>query len=191
MIPLLASERGATAAPSSGRTGVERPGGGRVLGEADPQLHREELEGSRRTDGACVIGREVDVHRLRRRVEGQRRRRDPADEAGRITDHELCLDTGPAGGDDAPRRVGLDGHADVGHIGHSTGQILDGVVSHGLAGNFMWANDYPHHEGTWPHSAQAIERTMGQLTDEARAKVLGLNAARFLGVEVPARYRTH
>ena len=27
--------------------------------------------------------------------------------------------------------------------------------------NFMWANDYPHHEGTWPHSAEAIERTMG------------------------------
>ena len=22
--------------------------------------------------------------------------------------------------------------------------------------NFMWGNDYPHHEGTWPHSAEAI-----------------------------------
>ena len=30
-----------------------------------------------------------------------------------------------------------------------------------LADNFMWGNDYPHHEGTWPHSAEAIERTMG------------------------------
>ena len=38
-----------------------------------------------------------------------------------------------------------------------------------LADNFMWANDYPHHEGTWPHSAEAIERTMGQLSDAARA----------------------
>ena len=28
-----------------------------------------------------------------------------------------------------------------------------------LVDNFLWANDYPHHEGTWPHSAQAIERT--------------------------------
>ena len=37
-----------------------------------------------------------------------------------------------------------------------------------LADNFMWGNDYPHHEGTWPHSAEAIERTMGQLSD-ARA----------------------
>ena len=55
----------------------------------------------------------------------------------------------------------------------------------------MWANDYPHHEGTWPHSAEAIERTMGQLSDGARAKVLGLNCARFLGIEVPARYRSN
>ncbi len=56
----------------------------------------------------------------------------------------------------------------------------------GLADRFMWGNDYPHHEGTWPHSAEAIERTMGHLSDAARANVLGLNAARFFGFEVPA-----
>ena len=64
---------------------------------------------------------------------------------------------------------------------------LDLAESHDLADNFMWANDYPHHEGTWPHSAEAIERTMGQLSDGARAKVLGLNCARFLGLDVPAK----
>ncbi|HVC44852.1 MAG TPA: amidohydrolase family protein [Candidatus Binataceae bacterium] len=48
-----------------------------------------------------------------------------------------------------------------------------------LTDNFMWANDYPHAEGTWPHSAQAIEREMGTLSDADRAKILGLNAARF------------
>ena len=53
-----------------------------------------------------------------------------------------------------------------------------------LADNFMWGNDYPHHEGTWPHSAEAIERTMSGLSDGARAKVLGLNAARLFGFEV-------
>ncbi len=56
----------------------------------------------------------------------------------------------------------------------------------GLADRFMWGNDYPHHEGTWPHSAPAIERTMGHLSEAARANVLGLNAARFFGFEVPA-----
>ena len=57
-----------------------------------------------------------------------------------------------------------------------------------LTDNLMWANDYPHHEGTWPHSAQAIERTMGHLSEPARAKILGLNAARFFGFRVPPGY---
>jgi predicted TIM-barrel fold metal-dependent hydrolase len=55
---------------------------------------------------------------------------------------------------------------------------------HGLADNFMWGNDYPHHEGTWPHSAEAIERRMSGLGDDARAKVLGLNAARLFKFDV-------
>lgn len=58
---------------------------------------------------------------------------------------------------------------------------LDLVEKHGLVNNVMWANDYPHHEGTWPHSAEAIERTMGGLTDQSRAQILGLNAARVFG----------
>jgi predicted TIM-barrel fold metal-dependent hydrolase len=60
------------------------------------------------------------------------------------------------------------------------------AVPYGLVDNFMWANDYPHHEGTWPHSAAAIERTMGMLNEEQRAKIVGLNAARLFGFEVPA-----
>jgi len=55
---------------------------------------------------------------------------------------------------------------------------------HALADNFMWGNDYPHHEGTWPHSAEAIERTMSRLTDDSRAKILGLNAARLFKFDV-------
>ena len=57
---------------------------------------------------------------------------------------------------------------------------------HNLVDNFMWANDYPHHEGTWPHSAAAIERTMNFLSEEERTKILGLNAARLFKFEVPA-----
>ena len=59
------------------------------------------------------------------------------------------------------------------------------AVEHDLVDNFMWANDYPHHEGTWPHSAAAIERTMSDLDDDQRAKILGGNAARFFGIEAP------
>ena len=64
---------------------------------------------------------------------------------------------------------------------------LDLAERHGLIDCLMWGNDYPHHEGTWPHSAEAIERTMGGLTDEQRAKALGLNAARLFKFDVPAR----
>ena len=56
-----------------------------------------------------------------------------------------------------------------------------------LTGSFLWANDYPHHEGSWPHSAEAIERNMAGLKDESRTKILGLNAARLFGLE-PAAY---
>jgi len=35
-----------------------------------------------------------------------------------------------------------------------------------LVDNFMWANDYPHAEGSWPHSAEAIEREMPLLSDQ-------------------------
>jgi predicted TIM-barrel fold metal-dependent hydrolase len=54
-----------------------------------------------------------------------------------------------------------------------------------LVDNMLWANDYPHHEGVWPHSAASIERTMGHLTDASRAQILGLNAARIFGLQVP------
>lgn len=60
---------------------------------------------------------------------------------------------------------------------------------YGLETNLLWANDFPHHEGTWPHSAAAIARIFGHLREETRANILGLNAARFFGFAIPARYR--
>lgn len=59
-----------------------------------------------------------------------------------------------------------------------------------IVDNLMWANDYPHHEGTWPRSEQAIYRTLGdKLSEESRAKVLGLNAAKCFGFDIPEKYR--
>jgi len=68
---------------------------------------------------------------------------------------------------------------------------LDLAREHDLVDNFIWANDFPHHEGTWPYSSQAIERTMGNLNDEERAKILGLNSARIFGFDIPERYLAH
>jgi len=64
---------------------------------------------------------------------------------------------------------------------------IDLAREHNLVDNFLWANDYPHHEGSWPHSAAAIERTMGRLTDDERAKILGLNCARLFKFDIPKR----
>ncbi|HLK26130.1 MAG TPA: amidohydrolase family protein, partial [Caulobacteraceae bacterium] len=62
------------------------------------------------------------------------------------------------------------------------------VEAYDLTSNFLWANDYPHHEGSWPHSAAAIERNMSAISEESRAKILGLNAARLFGLD-PDAYR--
>ncbi|MGD8416461.1 MAG: amidohydrolase family protein [Pseudomonadales bacterium] len=67
---------------------------------------------------------------------------------------------------------------------------LDLAREHGLVDNFLWANDFPHHEGTWPHSAEAIERTMSGLDDAERAKILGLNSARIFRFPIPERYQS-
>jgi len=55
---------------------------------------------------------------------------------------------------------------------------LAAAEQYGIVDNLMWANDYPHHEGSWPHSAASVERQMGGLTDDSRAKILGRNAVR-------------
>ena len=65
---------------------------------------------------------------------------------------------------------------------------LDVARGHGLENNFLWANDFPHHEGTWPHSAAAIERMMVDLNDSERAGILGLNSARIFKFPIPERY---
>jgi len=65
---------------------------------------------------------------------------------------------------------------------------IDLAVKYNLVDNCLWANDYPHHEGSWPHSAEAIERQMGELSDTHRAKILGLNAAKLFKFETPKAY---
>ena len=62
---------------------------------------------------------------------------------------------------------------------------MTGVQTCVFRSNVLWANDYPHHEGTWPHSAAAIERTMSGISPDTRAKILGLNANRIFNFNLP------
>ena len=66
--------------------------------------------------------------------------------------------------------------------------IQDAVDWYGHT-RLVWGNDYPHHEGTWPRSAEVILRTMGHLPEWQMADVIGLNAARLFGFRVPAEYK--
>ena len=42
--------------------------------------------------------------------------------------------------------------------------------------NLMWGSDYPHPDGVWPDSAKVIERTMGQLDEDVKRKIVCDNA---------------
>jgi len=51
----------------------------------------------------------------------------------------------------------------------------------------VFATDYPHHEGTFPHSRELVERmfdNVPDITEEEKAAVLGLNAARMFKLDV-------
>jgi predicted TIM-barrel fold metal-dependent hydrolase len=61
---------------------------------------------------------------------------------------------------------------------------LAAAPAHDLVNNVLWANDYPHHEGSWPHSAAAVERQMAHLSNGDRAKIVGLNAARIFDLPI-------
>ena len=48
----------------------------------------------------------------------------------------------------------------------------------------MWGSDYPHDEGTFPHSREVIERTFSAISQEDKEKIVGRNAARLYGISL-------
>ena len=50
--------------------------------------------------------------------------------------------------------------------------------------NLMWGSDYPHDEGTFPHSREVIERTFKDVPEDEKRKIVGENAARLYGFSV-------
>jgi predicted TIM-barrel fold metal-dependent hydrolase len=49
-------------------------------------------------------------------------------------------------------------------------------------GHLLWASDYPHPDGVWPHSREAVERQMKDLSPEMRQKLAHDNAAKLYGL---------
>jgi len=55
-------------------------------------------------------------------------------------------------------------------------------------GNIMWGSDYPHPEGTWPHTREHVRETFRGVPESELRAMLGGNAAELYGFDV-ARLR--
>ena len=44
--------------------------------------------------------------------------------------------------------------------------------------NLLWGSDYPHLDGVWPDSKNAIARDMGHLSDSVRNKIICSNTGK-------------
>ena len=52
--------------------------------------------------------------------------------------------------------------------------------------NIMWGQDYPHTEGTYPYTREALRNVYAELDSEEVAKMVGGNAARVYGFDLAA-----
>jgi len=47
----------------------------------------------------------------------------------------------------------------------------------------MWGSDFPHPEGTWPHTSRYLQETFSGIPEEDGRKILGGNAVQFYGLD--------
>lgn len=57
------------------------------------------------------------------------------------------------------------------------------AVAHGLTTNTMWGDDYPHAEGTWPHTREAMRYTFHDIDPAATSQMLGDTAIEVYGLD--------
>jgi hypothetical protein len=50
----------------------------------------------------------------------------------------------------------------------------------------MWGSDFPHDEGTYPHSREAIAHSFAGIPSDEVARMVGGNAARLYGFDTDA-----
>jgi predicted TIM-barrel fold metal-dependent hydrolase len=72
--------------------------------------------------------------------------------------------------------------------GHVTfGNDAAGVVTRELTGvePLLWASDYPHPEGTWPHTQETLDRIFATVDPAERRRITYETTARLYGLEAP------
>jgi predicted TIM-barrel fold metal-dependent hydrolase len=50
--------------------------------------------------------------------------------------------------------------------------------------NMLWGSDYPHYEGSWPHSKELIARALADVPEDERCRILSENAAALYGFDL-------
>ena len=61
----------------------------------------------------------------------------------------------------------------------------DGKLAHEIGLEcLMWGSDFPHPEGSWPHTRDQMSAALAGLRDEEVAAVLGGNAVELYGLDV-------
>ena len=50
----------------------------------------------------------------------------------------------------------------------------------------MWGTDYPHPEGSWPHTAERLQTDFREVSIEDSRRLLGLNAVECYNLDLPA-----
>ena len=69
-------------------------------------------------------------------------------------------------------------------IGQSCMPRSDADMRHEIGvRQLMWGSDYPHPEGSWPHTAPHLRETFKGLPDDDIARMLGENAIEFYGFD--------
>ncbi|MGO8862200.1 MAG: amidohydrolase, partial [Acidimicrobiales bacterium] len=56
-------------------------------------------------------------------------------------------------------------------------------IEHDLVSNTMWGDDYPHVEGTWPHTRQAMQFTFCDIDPKYTRQYLGDTAMEVYGLD--------
>jgi predicted TIM-barrel fold metal-dependent hydrolase len=56
-------------------------------------------------------------------------------------------------------------------------------IEHDLTSNTMWGEDYPHAEGTWPHTRQAMQFTFCDIDPQYTRQYLGETAIKVYGLD--------
>ena len=68
-----------------------------------------------------------------------------------------------------------------GHVGFQDDKV--GVTNRAFTGvqTLLWGNDYPHHEGTWPHSQESIAEMFRDVPEDETRQMIGGTAAKVYG----------